>query len=128
MLLTHPVPSGDMEPNMNTRIRQRLVTEFLFKSGDISATTIHSKLQPVNLRTVTTDQNLALVEEIVKNNRTITTYQLVKKFQSLKEVSLNYFQILAIEIVLKMGAKTSNTRNEEINLFRPHRILPSTSF
>ncbi|UYV82427.1 hypothetical protein LAZ67_21002059 [Cordylochernes scorpioides] len=99
-----------MEPNVNTRIRQRSVTEFLFKSGDISATTIHSKLQPVyenetldrstiqrwvqrfqkgdfdfddkerlgKPSTVTTEQNLALVEEIVKNNRTITTYQLMK--------------------------------------------------
>ncbi|UYV71100.1 hypothetical protein LAZ67_8001714 [Cordylochernes scorpioides] len=38
---------NDIEPNVNTRIRQRSVTEFLFKSGDISATTIHSKLQPV---------------------------------------------------------------------------------
>ncbi|UYV68991.1 hypothetical protein LAZ67_6001945 [Cordylochernes scorpioides] len=82
--------------NVNTSIRQRSVTEFLFKSGDISATTIHSKLQPVygnetidrctiqrwvqrfqkddfylhykerpgKPSTVTTDQNLALVEEI----------------------------------------------------------------
>ncbi|UYV80851.1 hypothetical protein LAZ67_19001986 [Cordylochernes scorpioides] len=31
----------DMEPNVNTRIRQRSVTEFLTKSGDISATTIY---------------------------------------------------------------------------------------
>ncbi|UYV73840.1 hypothetical protein LAZ67_11001074, partial [Cordylochernes scorpioides] len=38
----------DMELNVNIRIRQRSVTEFLFKSGDISATTIHSKLQPVH--------------------------------------------------------------------------------
>ncbi|UYV73813.1 hypothetical protein LAZ67_11000992 [Cordylochernes scorpioides] len=38
---------SNMESNVNTRIRQRLVTEFLFKSGNISATTIHSKLQPV---------------------------------------------------------------------------------
>ncbi|UYV76669.1 hypothetical protein LAZ67_14001664 [Cordylochernes scorpioides] len=37
----------DTKPNMNTRIRQPSVTEFPFKSGDISATTIHSKLQPV---------------------------------------------------------------------------------
>ncbi|UYV71057.1 hypothetical protein LAZ67_8001561 [Cordylochernes scorpioides] len=38
---------SDMEPNENPRIRKRSVTEFLFKSSDISATTIHSKLQPV---------------------------------------------------------------------------------
>ncbi|UYV84778.1 hypothetical protein LAZ67_X003467 [Cordylochernes scorpioides] len=78
------------EPNVNARIRQRSVTEFLFKSGGISTTTIHSKLQPRWVQrsqkgdfdlhdkerlgkpsTVATDQNLALVEEIVKNNRTI---------------------------------------------------------
>ncbi|UYV77910.1 hypothetical protein LAZ67_15002803 [Cordylochernes scorpioides] len=96
--------------NVNIRIRQRSVTEFIFKSGDISATTIHSKLQPVygnetldrstiqrwvqrfrkgdfdlhdkerqgKPSTVTTDQNLALVKEIIKNNRTITAYHLMK--------------------------------------------------
>ncbi|UYV71086.1 hypothetical protein LAZ67_8001666 [Cordylochernes scorpioides] len=94
------------EPNVNTRIRQRSVTEFLLKSGDISASTIHfsqymetldritiqrwvqrfqkcdfdihDKERPGKPSTVTTDQNLALVEEIVKNNRTTTTYQLMK--------------------------------------------------
>ncbi|UYV75701.1 hypothetical protein LAZ67_13001055, partial [Cordylochernes scorpioides] len=100
-----------------------------FKSGDISVTIIHSKLQPVygnelldrsTIRrwvqrfqkgdfdlhdkerpgkpsTLTTDQNLALVEEIVENNRTITTYQLMKKLSISKGNVLNYFQILAIK-------------------------------
>ncbi|UYV78415.1 hypothetical protein LAZ67_16001285 [Cordylochernes scorpioides] len=39
--------ASDMEPNVNTRIRQRSMTEFLSKFGDISATTIHSNLRPV---------------------------------------------------------------------------------
>ncbi|UYV76506.1 hypothetical protein LAZ67_14000785 [Cordylochernes scorpioides] len=61
----------------------------------------------------------------------ITKYQLMKNFQSLKEVFLNYFQIMAIENCAQMGAKASNTRNDansERNAFRLNRILPRTSF
>ena len=36
-----------MESQISTRIRQRSVIEFLFNSGDLSATVIHSKLKPV---------------------------------------------------------------------------------
>src|SRR5215510_4540516 len=112
---------ADMEPEVNTRIRQRSVSEFLFKSGDISATVIHSKLKTVygnetldrstiqrwvqrfqtgdfDIRdkarpgrpsSVATDQNLGRVEELVRNNRTITTYQLMENLSSLKEVFLS---------------------------------------
>ncbi|UYV82034.1 hypothetical protein LAZ67_21000526 [Cordylochernes scorpioides] len=115
-LVIAPVLSPDVETHAGTTGVLENVLEFLFKSGDISATTIHSKLQPVygneildrstiqrwiqrfqkgdfdlhdkerpgKPSTVTTDQNLALVEEIVKNNRTITTYQLMKKLSIFK--------------------------------------------
>ncbi|UYV84507.1 hypothetical protein LAZ67_X002409 [Cordylochernes scorpioides] len=98
-------------------------TFFLFKSRDISATTIHLKLQPVygnetldrstiqrwvqcfhngyfdlhdetpgKPSNVTTDQNLALVEEIVKNNWTITTYQLMAKLFISKNLIESYME------------------------------------
>ncbi|UYV76665.1 hypothetical protein LAZ67_14001638 [Cordylochernes scorpioides] len=86
---------------VNTRIRQRSVMKFLFKSGDISDTVIHSNLPSVYRKEhldrratptpVVTDQNLPLTEELIKNKRTMTTYQIMENFPCLKEVFLNLF-------------------------------------
>ncbi|UYV68317.1 hypothetical protein LAZ67_5003844 [Cordylochernes scorpioides] len=111
----------DMEPNVNTRIPQRSVIEFLFKSvygnetldrstiqrwvqsfqkGDFD---LHDKERPGKPLTVTTDQNLALVEEIVKNNRTITTYQLMKKLSISKEGSHVKYAISYVSYIGETG-------------------------
>ncbi|UYV76129.1 hypothetical protein LAZ67_13002698 [Cordylochernes scorpioides] len=79
------------------------ISEMRFLKGDFD---LHDKERPGKPSTATTDQNLDLVEEIVKNNRTITTYQLMKKLSISKEVFLNYFQILAIEKYAKNGCQS----------------------
>ena len=52
-----------------------------FKTGDFD---ISDKERPGRPSSVTTDKNSALVEKMVKNNRTITTYQLMERLSSSK--------------------------------------------
>ncbi|UYV66603.1 hypothetical protein LAZ67_4002270 [Cordylochernes scorpioides] len=109
-------------PNVNTRIRQRSVTEFLFKSGDISAKTIHSKLQPVYGNETLDIITIQIWVQCFQKG----DFDIHDKERPGKPSTVRTDQYLALVeeiIVLKIGIKPSNTRNDANSEIKT-KVLP----